>query len=274
MADSNLAATAPTTNTTPTSLFGGGPAPAAPAFTTTASATKSKTDNKPTWIASPDGQGDVLFTFHNHRDSHLYAKSTLLVKNAVLAAASPVFRAMFSSRFAEGQDLAQHSTANPKTIPLPYDSPGAMVEICKALHKSPASADSGSVDWLERTAVVIDKYDLVAPMRGTCEAELKKIVREAREVSYLIPDGEKLLGLAYALDTPRAFFHICRDMILSGTSVDFSDMLDTQVPARVLCKTNSFFLPCFLCLLGSCADESLQSRWEISGARQWRNYTN
>lgn len=181
---------------------------------------------------------------------------------------------MFSSRFAEGQDLAQHSTANPKTIPLPYDSPGAMVEICKALHKSPASADSGSVDWLERTAVVIDKYDLVAPMRGTCEAELKKIVREAREVSYLIPDGEKLLGLAYALDTPRAFFHICRDMILSGTSVDFSDMLDTQVPARVLCKTNSFFLPCFLCLLGSCADESLQSRWEISGARQWRNYTN
>lgn len=274
MADSNLTATAPTTNTAPTSLFGGGPAPAALAFTTTASAIKSKTDDKPTWIASPDGQGDVLFTFPNHRDSQLYAKSTLLVKNRRPGRrlARLPRHVLFALRRGAGPRTAQHR--QPKDDPAAVRLAGRDGRDMQGAAQEPGAGGLGFLDWLERTAVVIDKYDLVAPMRGTCEAELKKIVRKACEVSYLIPDDEKLLGLAYALDAPRAFFHICRAMILSGTSVDFSDMLDTQVPARVFCKTDSFFLPCFLRLLGSCADESLPSRWEISGARQWRNYTN
>ncbi|KAB2580203.1 hypothetical protein DBV05_g1267 [Lasiodiplodia theobromae] len=224
-------------NAAPPSLFGGPPAatstPAASATTTHSRATT----NASTWVASPDGEGDVLFTFPND-DGPLIRKPTLLVKSSVLASASPVFRAMFGPHFSEGQNLSKHNKTNPKKISLPEDRASSVRVICFVLHDNENHEGLCCIGCLFSYAEVLDKYDLKKKMTHKSEEWVKKMVLEARERNYSGPDDRELLGVAYVLEAPRAFFHICRDMILYE-EVGFEDMSDQAVPASILLAMES-----------------------------------
>lgn len=226
------AAASSNVNAVPPSLFGGPPAatstPASSATTTHSSATTKAS----TWVASPDREGDVLFTFPNY-DGPLTRKPTLLVKSSVLASASPVFRAMFGPHFSEGQNLSKHNKTNPKKIPLPEDRASSVRVICFVLHNNENHEGLCCIGCLFSYAEVLDKYDLKKTMTHKSEEWVRKMVLEARERNYSGPDDRELLGVAYVLEAPRAFFHICRDMILYE-EYGFEDMGDKVVPAGIL----------------------------------------
>ena len=72
-----------------------------------------------------DDDGDVLVQT---------SSKELLVSSKILALASPVFKAMFSSKFLEGSTI--RSVQNPLKLPLPYDNPDALAVLFHTLHFS------------------------------------------------------------------------------------------------------------------------------------------
>ncbi|KAK0642703.1 hypothetical protein DIS24_g8775 [Lasiodiplodia hormozganensis] len=219
-------------NAAPPSLFGGPPAAASTPTASNTTTHSGATTNASTWVASPDGEGDVIFTFPNY-DGPLTRKPTLLVKSSVLASASPVFRAMFGPHFSEGQNLSKHNKTNPKKIPLPEDRASSVRVICFVLHNNEDVSPLCCVGCFLGYAEVLDKYVMKETMKHKSEEWMKNMVLEARERNYLGPNDRELLGLAYVLEAPRASFHICRDMILYEQA-GFTDMGDELVPASIL----------------------------------------
>lgn len=223
-------------NAAPPSLFGGPPA-AASTSTPTASSTTTQSGaktNASDWVASPDGEGDVLFTFPNYTGP-LTRKPKLLVKSSVLASASSVFRAMFGPHFSEGQNLSKHNKTNPKQIPLPDDNAHTLRTICFVLHSNSNKEASSlcCMGCVLSYAMLLDKYAMKETLKHKSEEYIKKQVLEARERNYANHDDRELLGLAYFLEAPRASFHICRDMIIY-TRWGFTDMGDKLVPPSIL----------------------------------------
>ena len=96
-----------------------------------------------------DPRGDICLVVHGvkeqeiddeedtdiqHRIEITYCKE-LLVSSNVMSMASPVFAAMFSSQFSEGQALEKHrSTKKITKVPLPEDNAEAMTLLCRILH--------------------------------------------------------------------------------------------------------------------------------------------
>ncbi|KAF4555166.1 Hypothetical protein D9617_3g022380 [Elsinoe fawcettii] len=86
-----------------------------------------------------------------------------LVSSAVLSNVSPVFRAMFSDRFTEGQAL---SATCPKDVELKDDDPRAISIMLRLIHLKPTDEESfmcpseGPV-----LAVICDKYDTVPRLK-------------------------------------------------------------------------------------------------------------
>ena len=72
-----------------------------------------------------DDDGDVLVQT---------SSKELLVSSKILALASPVFKAMFNSKFREGSTV--RSVQNPLQLPLPDDEPDALAVLFHALHFS------------------------------------------------------------------------------------------------------------------------------------------
>jgi hypothetical protein len=68
-------------------------------------------------------EGDVIFVLQQTR---------IRVSSAILASASPVFKAMFGPNFAEGQ--GDRSAQNPKEITLPDDDASATTILCRLMH--------------------------------------------------------------------------------------------------------------------------------------------
>ncbi|RPB11921.1 hypothetical protein P167DRAFT_606075 [Morchella conica CCBAS932] len=99
-----------------------------------------------------DPQGDVVI--------NTSAKGfSLLVSSKILSVASPVFAAMFSPHFREGNSLA--TAPAPITIDLLEDAPEALENICNVLHyKHDLVTVKMHFHELLEIAVVADKYDL------------------------------------------------------------------------------------------------------------------
>lgn len=93
-----------------------------------------------------------------------FKETQMLVSSKHLSLASPVFEAMFSDRFQEGQELL---TTGSVTIPLPDDCPRAFAILMTLVHaKYKFLPQSVSHNTLTELAVLVDKYlvhDSVGP---------------------------------------------------------------------------------------------------------------
>lgn len=93
-----------------------------------------------------DPDGDVIF---------ICGETELQVSSKVLSLASPVFKALFSPNFAEGQPTSS------KTIHIHlHDDVESLRFLCAILHHKCTSANGIGLERLEKLAVVTDKYDV------------------------------------------------------------------------------------------------------------------
>lgn len=94
-----------------------------------------------------DPEGDIILICH---------EIEFRVSSKVLSLASPVFKALFSPTFAEGQP----TSSKVSRIQLHDDDADSMRFMCAVLHHKCASANGIGLERLERLAVVTDKYDV------------------------------------------------------------------------------------------------------------------
>ncbi|KAF6225712.1 hypothetical protein HO133_009713 [Letharia lupina] len=94
-----------------------------------------------------DPEGDVIL---------ICGKTEFQVSSKVLSLASPVFKALFSPSFAEGQPTSSKASR----IQLHDDDAESMLFMCAVLHHKCAFSKGIGLERLERLAVVTDKYDV------------------------------------------------------------------------------------------------------------------
>jgi hypothetical protein len=150
-----------------------------------------------------DPNGDVILEL-----SHPDGKTHLLISSKVLSLASPVFAAMFRSRFKEG--LGNHSMAESTyVIPLPEDDAEAFTLLCNVIHfrfdDIPRKPD---LTCLEHLAFICDKYDCRRALTAQCALWLN-IWIESRTAL----DWKKLLLVAYVLNVSDAFSRISWEIL-------------------------------------------------------------
>ncbi|OCL05089.1 hypothetical protein AOQ84DRAFT_345261, partial [Glonium stellatum] len=144
-----------------------------------------------------DKNGDVLFELGKDGNT----KSRLLVSSKVLSLASPVFAAMFTHGFREGENL---SASSPRLIPLLGDDPAALTLLCKILHFRTADIPMTlDVTALANLAILCDKYDCAGCVKPWSMLWLPEWVPHADEDGF-----ERLLFITYVLDLPDAFSRV------------------------------------------------------------------
>ena len=118
-----------------------------------------------------DRSGDLTLVLSKSPDSSAEEKKqTLLVSSKVLSLASPVFAAMLSPRFREGQ-RSDSGTLDP--LSLPDDDAVAMTTLCRVFHfRYDELPVKPGLELLKNLAVLCDKYDCVAPLRFVSESWL------------------------------------------------------------------------------------------------------
>ncbi|KAF1939201.1 hypothetical protein EJ02DRAFT_264120 [Clathrospora elynae] len=127
------------------------------------------------------------------------AAGTLLVSSQVLSLGSPVFEAMFSGRFAEGQSLSAESS--PRLVPLPDDNPHSMILICKIAHLQTAGLpEQLSFTAFADFAVACDKYQCSEAVQAWSKIWATGLMKMPNSLHF-----EKLLFATYVLDIPLEF---------------------------------------------------------------------
>ncbi|KAK5129705.1 hypothetical protein LTR08_002949 [Meristemomyces frigidus] len=107
-------------------------------------------------VIQVDPGGDVILICGDTSQA-AGAATSIRVSSAILNYASPVFRAMFSKRFKEGNQLAASSKIE---VPLPDDDPENMQILCHVIHMQHAAASPPtSPQQILRLAEMCDKYD-------------------------------------------------------------------------------------------------------------------
>ncbi|KAM7200741.1 hypothetical protein V8F33_003672 [Rhypophila sp. PSN 637] len=186
-------------------------------------------DDPKTTVIAPDG--DIILVVGGGTKE---TPSRLRVHSRFLAAASPVFTAMFSPNWAEGQGL---SSVCPKEIELPEDSPKAMDTICCVLHhqndRVPESMDS---DDLFNIAVHADKYDLIRALKLLISLWLT--TSNPIYTSGMIDDGYNLTT-AFIIRDSKNFTRISVNLITqyaeSYSEIYKVDQLRDRLPPIILC---------------------------------------
>lgn len=120
-----------------------------------------------------DPHGDVLLLLGPSKNVFLR------VSSKALSLASPVFAALFSPRFSEGQPLS--SSTEVRRVPLPEDDPEAMTQICYAIHFYATVPRTISMSLLEGIASLCDKYDLAVALAAWSELWLRDFVAKAEK---------------------------------------------------------------------------------------------
>ena len=154
-------------------------------------------------ITRIDPDGDVTLEL-----SGPDGKSSLLVSSKALSLASPVFKAMFGSRFKEG--LSNLSTTGKAPIPLPDDDMEAFTILCKIIHHQTNEIPRKlTLNCLESLATISDKYDCTKTLAPWGNTWLHSKIDYVHE-----EDHNKLLAVALVLDWPEPFSRISWDIIL------------------------------------------------------------
>lgn len=89
------------------------------------------------------------------------AQKLLRVSKVLLRIASPVFEAMLGPSFKEGRSTYDASTP----LELPEDDPSATTNLCQILHWNSKCVNTTESDWLQKLAVVCDKYGCAQKLR-------------------------------------------------------------------------------------------------------------
>ena len=152
--------------------------------------------------ASPNSTRTPVSTEKIDMDLHgdiilILEQVELRVSSKVLSLASPVFKALCTPGFAEGNTIAMGGVS---CIHLPEDDTDAMIAFCSVTHFRPYSNDA-PITLLENLAIITDKYDCVSSMRSFGGLSLSDSIRKA---SGTLNDG-RLLYSAYVFDNAYAF---------------------------------------------------------------------
>ncbi|KAK5084468.1 hypothetical protein LTR05_005544 [Lithohypha guttulata] len=103
------------------------------------------------------------------------------VHKSFLQAASPVLAKLLGCQFKEGHE--EYSLANP--LSFPEDDPTAMLNLCRVVHWRSKSVDVTTIDWLQKLAVVCDKYQCADCLQDFFQTRIEKAVLSEVE-KYLI----------------------------------------------------------------------------------------
>jgi len=145
-----------------------------------------------------DRHGDVTLQLTKNSNGSDDGVHSILVSSKVIALASPVFSAMMSPHFREGQ-RSTLGTLDP--IPLPDDDTEAVTVLCHILHFNysalPARAD---LELFKNLALLCDKYDCVTPLRFISEQWLLMWEKTAEK-----KELETLLFISYIFDRAERF---------------------------------------------------------------------
>jgi hypothetical protein len=181
-----------------------------------------------------DRNGDVVLEL-TARDSNGSESSSadLLVSSKVLTLASPVFSAMLSPRFREGQRTSS-GTLDP--IPLPEDDSAAMTILCYIFHFNySAVPEKPDLELFKNLALMCDKYDCVSPLRFISEQWLLKWEKTAKR-----EELETLLFISYMFDRPERFSALSTRIIkeFTGNLKQLATLMSFDVvPYELLSKS-------------------------------------
>ncbi|OQO10495.1 hypothetical protein B0A48_03792 [Cryoendolithus antarcticus] len=151
------------------------------------------------------------------KDYHVGTAITIRASIYVLAAASKVFRALFSDRYAEGQSLS----AGRKEVHL-EDPPKSLLILCQLLHHLPVyeveffDGTDGVllIEGLVGFASVIDKYDCVHHLHLSSYALLHKTLHEYNaRTAFQVKEGVAFAAAAYILNHSRLFKDMTRELV-------------------------------------------------------------
>ena len=200
----------------------------APLIITTNSLNSKMTERKASAVEF-DPNGDVCFEL-----SCPEGKVHLLVSSKILTLVSPVFAAMFNSRFRESLNL--HAVFKRTPIPLPEDDGPAFVLLQVAIHyRTDKLPKKLNLLCLENLAVICDKYSCTSALVPWSEMWLKA------EIEHLTTkDINRSLFAAYVLDSPDAFSRIWWEIIYNqvGPFTNLPGMADHDlVTGNVLGKS-------------------------------------
>ena len=142
-------------------------------------------------------------------------KSELQVSSKVLSLASRVFKAIFSSKFAEGSALVEGRNCH---VPLPEDNLAAIVLLCMILYpRSDILKVEVGAELMEHMAILSDKYDCTRFMGLWSALSLKKRVDEVPETALV----DRQLFLAIVFDEPEYFQLVTKCMVYTVTDIGF-----------------------------------------------------
>jgi hypothetical protein len=166
-----------------------------------------------------DAQGDILL--HVGID-----KKPLLVSSKALSLASPVFKAMFDGRFAEGQNLSPDS---PRVLQLLDDAPTPMMTLCSIAHMNTVDLKfAPNPVALADLAVLCDKYNCAEAVRGWCQLWVLQLTSQIG-----VPGYGKLILVTYMFDMPEEFHKVTQKWLCDyscGSTVFHGDHF---VPSKV-----------------------------------------
>ena len=167
-----------------------------------------------------DPAGDLLLVLENDEDGWTQTQLSIRVSSKVLSLASPVFAAILSPKFAEGQALLKATSPETPSISLPDDNSEAVIWLCKALHFKQdltVTADISAL-LLGQLAILCDKYDLVAALNSWSHVWLQKWSGTGHRVTGQVA----LLWISYALGNEEYFWQISRSLMHLHTTEDLA----------------------------------------------------
>lgn len=177
-----------------------------------------------------DRRGDVIL-----KVGPLGAKRSFRVSSSVLSLGSPVFAAMLSSAFIEGNVPTDGSE---RTISLQEDNPGAVDTLLNILHLQSQNVTIWKFSSLEQLALLCDKYDCARALKPWTTLWLQQWRGSA--------NGDdnfwKMLYISYAFDDPAAFNRASQGIVQHYTEYTMDSTPDT-IPGLAILPDN--LISCF-----------------------------
>ena len=176
-----------------------------------------------------DPDGEVIFKLADGSEVQVSSRS--------LSLASPVFRTMFSSKFAEGCAVTSASACN---VPLPEDDPSAVTLLCMILHHRPEVLEvTVGSKLMSDMATLADKYDCASSLALWSRLVLGERIRTHHEHAFL--DG--LLFPTIVFDEPEYFQTVTKRMVYTmthnghGAYHGVPTHIRLMLPKRLTCKS-------------------------------------
>ena len=166
-----------------------------------------------------DPNGDLVLVAGSNEE-----QKSIRVCSNILSFASPVFAAMLSPRFSEGQVSGQKDCS----ISLPEDDPEAMTVVCRSIHYQEDTPKEVSISLLEKVALVCDKYDVAHALRGWSEAALQSLSISMCHNTHTEILRVRLLYISYVLGSHQTFWEISYSLLHHCSRVALTQQEDVD----------------------------------------------